>query len=71
MRPNALQHRLSAKRSHWSERCQDILKEPPKSSSPRQLCVGMVRDLYPMAADLAAHPTLARDVEALRPASLG
>lgn len=35
--------------------------------SPSASCVGMVRDLYPRAAELAGDPVLARDVAALAP----
>jgi L-lactate dehydrogenase complex protein LldE len=35
--------------------------------SPSASCVGMVRDLYPRAAELAGDPSLARDVAALAP----
>src|SRR6478735_7739259 len=35
--------------------------------SPSASCVGMVRDLYPLAAELAGDPALARAVEALKP----
>lgn len=35
--------------------------------APSASCVGMVRDLYPMAAELADDPKLAQAVQALRP----
>ncbi|MDQ4077245.1 MAG: (Fe-S)-binding protein [Chloroflexota bacterium] len=35
--------------------------------APSASCVGMVRELYPMAADLAGDPDLAREVELLQP----
>jgi len=45
----------------------EVFAEAEVVISPSASCVGMVRDLYPKAAELAGDPGLARAVEALAP----
>src|SRR5437868_11872800 len=45
----------------------DVFRDAEVVVSPSASCVGMVRHLYPMAAELAGDEGLARDVEALAP----
>src|SRR3954452_19799581 len=45
----------------------EVFGEAEAVVSPSASCVGMVRDLYPLAAELAGDSQLARAVEALAP----
>src|SRR3712207_1413351 len=44
-----------------------VFKDYEAVVAPSGSCVGMVRELYPMAAELARDPELARRIEALAP----
>ncbi len=45
----------------------EVFRDSEIVVSPSACCVGMVREMYPHAAELAQDETLARDVEALSP----